>query len=69
MVSAQSTEKGKERRWLSGVKMLAVMCLLAATKARLCRMHTDRVSLIVCSVSHVAARELPGLALRAWLQA
>lgn len=58
-----------KRRWLSGVKMLAVMCLSAATKAWLCRVHTDGVSSFVCSVSHVAALELPGLALWAWLQA
>lgn len=59
----------EKRLRLSGVKMLAVMCLSAATKACLCRVHTDGAGSFVCSVSHVAASELPGLALWAWLQA
>lgn len=69
LVSAAVCSEREKRRWLSGVKMLAVMCLSAATKACLCRVHTDGASSFVCSVSHVADSELPGLALWAWLQA
>jgi len=60
--AVRSSARGEARRWLSGVKTLAVMCLSAATKACLCRVHTDGAGSFVCSVSHVAASELPGLA-------
>lgn len=67
--SKYSLVSGEKKRWLSGVKMLAVVCLSASTKACLCRVHTDGASSFVCSVSHIAVSEQPGLALWAWVQA